>query len=158
MKTNTPQWVELLGRLVGTWTIEASHPAMPGMVVSGTVNIEWLEGARFLIHRARVEHDDFPDSISIIGVTDHDRAEGASESDDEPRLSMHYFDSRGVFRVYAASIDDAAWRMWRDAPGFSQRFAGTFADENDTIAGAWQLCTDDKTWQDDLKITYRRRR
>ena len=63
---------------------------------------------------------------------------------------------RGGRRVYAASIDDGAWRIWRDSPGFSQRFVGTFADEGDTVAGVWQLCTDDKTWQDDLKITYRR--
>ena len=47
MATKAPQWVESLGRLVGTWTTEASHPAMPGVVVSGSVTVEWLEGARF---------------------------------------------------------------------------------------------------------------
>lgn len=42
-----------LKRLVGTWTTEATHPAMPGVVVHGTAVAEWLEGERLLILRAR---------------------------------------------------------------------------------------------------------
>lgn len=61
-----------------------------------------------------------------------------------------------MFRVYDVSVDDQAWRLWRDAPGSSQRFTGTFADRGDTIAGHWQLCRDDIIWNDDLQITYRR--
>jgi hypothetical protein len=71
---------------------------------------------------------------------------------------MHYFDSRGVFRLYQASADDQAWRFWRDSPGFSQRFTGTFTDGGDTIVGICQLRKDDDRWNDDLKITYRRAR
>jgi len=71
---------------------------------------------------------------------------------------MHYFDSRGVFRVYDASIDDESWRFWRAAPGFSQRFTGTFADGGDTVVGRSQVCQDDVHWADDLQITYRRRK
>ncbi|HMI91784.1 MAG TPA: hypothetical protein VK509_10500, partial [Polyangiales bacterium] len=56
-----------LGRLVGTWTTEATHPALPGVIVHGTVVMEWLEGERFLIQRARTDHADFPDSIAILG-------------------------------------------------------------------------------------------
>jgi hypothetical protein len=69
---------------------------------------------------------------------------------------MHYFDSRGVFRVYEVNVDSEAWRLWRNAPGFSQRFTGSFADGGDTIAGRWQLCEDDVNWNDDLQIVYRR--
>ena len=71
---------------------------------------------------------------------------------------MHYYDSRGVFRAYDTSATADSWRIWRNAPGFSQRFTGTFADGGDTIAGLWQLCEDDVNWADDLQITYRRRR
>ena len=71
---------------------------------------------------------------------------------------MHYFDSRGVFRVYEVAVDDETWRLWRDTPGFSQRFTGTFADDGDTIAGRWQLSRDDIHWDEDLEITYRRHR
>ena len=55
-----------LNRLVGGWTTEATHPMMPGVVVRGTADVKWLEGERFLIVRARTDHPDFPDSISII--------------------------------------------------------------------------------------------
>jgi hypothetical protein len=147
-------------RLLGTWTTEATHPAFPGSVVHGTANVEWLEGERFLIHRARTDHPDFPDSISIIGFADRDRVDNAPGRDPaaarEPQLSMHYYDSRGVFRVYSVGIDAESWRIWRDAPGFSQRFTGTFADGGDSLVGRWQLCTDDSHWEDDLQITYRR--
>jgi hypothetical protein len=151
-----------LDRLVGRWTFEATHPSMPGVVVRGTADIEWLEGERFLVHRARNDHPDFPDSISIIGVTAHDRtAPGAHEvaEDAGPApLSVHYYDSRGVFREMDAAIDDTAWRMSRMAPGFSQRFTGTFTEDGDAIVGIWQMCNDDVHWNDDLAITYRRSR
>ena len=150
-----------LDRLVGDWITEATHPSVPGVVVHGTADIEWLEGERFLIHRARSDHPDFPDSISIIGFTERDRVDGAPSLDPatagESHLCMNYFDSRGVFRVYEVSIDDESWRLWRHAPGFSQRFAGMFADGGDAIAGRWQLCRDEINWDDDLEITYRRR-
>src|SRR5687768_5454802 len=101
-----------LGRLVGKWTTEATHPAMPGVVVRGTAVFEWLEGEQFLILRTRNDHPDFPDSIAVIGYTEQDRvqekkAPERSFSDQRP-LTMHYFDSRGVFRVYQTSIDGEA--------------------------------------------------
>ena len=128
---------------VGEWTTEAKHPAFPDTVVHGHAAFEWLEGRRFLINRARNEHPDFPDSISIIGPI----YEG---------IAMHYFDSRGVHRIYLASFDAGVLRLSRDAPGFSQRFAGAFAEDGNTITGLWKLSEDDSTWNDDLAITYRR--
>lgn len=152
--------LKLLNRLVGSWTTEATHPALPGIVVRGTVDAEWLEGERFLIHRARTDHPDFPDSIWVLGFTEHDRvtpdAKLAPVPDGEPGLTMHYFDSRGVFRLYQLSVDALAFRFWRDAPGMSQRFTGTFSDDGASVEGVSQLRTDQQ-WEDDLKITYRRR-
>ena len=149
-----------LDRLVGTWATEATHPMVPGIVVRGTAVIEWLEGERFLIIRARTDHPDFPDSISIIGFTDRDRVDhaagGAAADAGGGQLTMQYFDSRGVFRVLDVGMDGETWRISRIAPGFSQRFTGTFADGGATIAGLWQLCQDDVHWHDDLQITYRR--
>lgn len=158
MMTRPP--LHRLNRLVGTWTTAATHPSLPGVVVHGTSIIEWLEGERFLIQRARSDHPDFPDAISIIGATDTDRVDGPAPADptaaEEPQLSMHYFDSRGVFRVYLAAVDDRAWRLWRNAPGFSQRFTGTLSSRGDTVEGLWQLSEDDMSWNDDLQITFRR--
>lgn len=136
------------------------HPLMPGVVVRGTVVIEWLDGRRFLSHRARTDHPDFPDALSIIGDMNHDRVDEAAHALPEVNaagLRLHYFDSRGVFRVFDTSVDERAWRYWNEAPGFSQRFTGTFEDGGNTIVGRCQLRQTDGVWKDDLAITYRRR-
>lgn len=150
--------LEQLDRLTGSFSTRATHPALPGVVVNGTVEVEWLEGKRFLIHRARMDHPDFPASISIIGNVERDRAEDpqSPRSEDAP-LSMQYFDSRGIFRTYEVTIDGTEWRIWRNTRGFSQRFTGTIDARAETITGKWQLSKDDEHWEDDLEITYRRR-
>lgn len=150
--------LKALERLVGTWATEATHPAMADTVVRGTVTVEWLEGRRFLVHRSHFDHPEFPTSISIIGHTERDRVDSPPATDPPPHLTMHYFDSRGVFRVYEARIEDDSWKLSRLARGFSQRFDGTFVDGGDTITGLWQVCEDGAHWKDDLRITYRRRK
>jgi hypothetical protein len=115
-------------RLIGRWTTEATHPAMPGVVVHGTAVVEWLGGERFLIVRATTDHPDFPDSLSVIGAMGDDRvddATGKTAARGEEQLQLHYSVPRGVFRRCDVEMTDAAWRWWRDAPGFSQRFTGT---------------------------------
>lgn len=68
---------------------------------------------------------------------------------------MHYFDSRGVMRVYQVTFERGVCRFWRDHPGFSQRFTGTFEDGGRTIRGRWEL-QEAGPWKPDLQITYRR--
>lgn len=150
-----------LDRLVGEWTTEATHPALPGVVVRGTMSAEWFQGGRFLIQRAFTDRPDFPDAISILGFTDQDRAaapDAAPPVERQRQLTAHAYDSRGVFRVLEVTLADDAWLMSRNAPGFSQRYAGTFTDGGDTIVGLWQLCRDGVHWNNDLRITYRRTR
>jgi hypothetical protein len=141
---NEPQSPEVapFEALVGEWEVDMIHQALPDTVVHGSASFEWLEGERFMIYRASAEHPDFPEGISIIGVTDG-------------RLTMHYFDSRGVFRVYETSLEDGIWRIWRDAPGFSQRFEGSISEDRSTIDGLFELSEDDSTWQEDMRVTYR---
>ena len=85
-----------------------------------------------------------PDGIAIIGPGE------------EPDLfRQHYFDSRGVERIYEMTLADGVSKLWRDASEpFSQRFSGTFEDEN-TIAGRWEK--DEGGWSIDFDMTYRRR-
>jgi hypothetical protein len=130
-----------LDPLVGEWTSRATHPMFPSTVISGQMTYEWLEGERFLVQRSSADHPDFPDSISVIGF-----------ADDE--LTAHYFDSRGVFRIYRVAMEGDTLRMWRDAPGFSQRPEARLSNDGTTLAGAWQLSRDDETWDDDLAITF----
>jgi hypothetical protein len=132
-------------RFIGRWETEGAHPMLPGEAIRGTSTFEWLDGRRFVIWRSHCDHPEIPDAITIIGVTNG-------------QLSMHYFDSRGVYRVYAASLDQAGWRYRRDAPApdFSQRFTGTFSDDGNTITGRGQLSKDGKTWEHDLDLNYQR--
>ena len=69
---------------------------------------------------------------------------------------MHYFDSRGVSRVYGLGADQDVWRFWRDWPGFSQRYVGTISADGNTITSQGELSRDGSTWEPDLRITYRR--
>ena len=147
MKKANPS-LQALSALIGEWTTEATHPMLPSTVVHGRSTFEWLEGERFLIVRARSDHPDFPDSISIIG--------------DTGGLRMHYFDSRGVARIYELTLKGRVWTFSRTGPDFSplnfkQRLTWTLSDDDKTIRGTSQICEDDKTWQDDLRMTYRRR-
>lgn len=130
-------------RLVGTWATEATHPALPGIVVTGLATFEWLEDQRFLIWRSHYDHPEIPDAITVTGIIDG-------------KPSMHYFDPRGVHRVFAAGITAGTWRFWNDTPGFSQRFTGVLSEDGDRIAGQGQLSRDGARWEDDLAITYRR--
>ncbi len=132
-------------RFIGSWETEGAHPRLPGEAIRGTSTFQWLDGKRFVIWRSHYEHPKIPDGIMIIGIT-------------EGRLSMHYFDQRGVYRVYATSLDQAEWRYRRDAPApdFSQRFTGTFSDDGNTIMGRGQLSKDGSTWEDDLALDYQR--
>jgi hypothetical protein len=131
--------------LIGEWAIELTHPTVENTVVRGRASFEWLEGGRFLIQRAVNEHQDFPDSLSVIGVMEGDND-----------LSMQYFDSRGVHRVYAIGFDGRELTLDRDAPGFAQRGSAVLSDDGSTLAGLWQLNEDDQGYRDDLAFTYRR--
>jgi hypothetical protein len=114
-------------------------------VVTGRVRFEWLAGERLLIQRAETEHPEFPDSICVIGVMDGD-------SD----LSMQYFDSPGVHRLYRIGFDGAELRMWRDPPGFAQRFTARLGTDSSTLEGFWELDEENQGFRDDLAIMYRR--
>jgi hypothetical protein len=128
--------------LIGTWEIEAVHPAVDA-VVPGEATFEWVEGGHFLVQRSHNKHELFPDSLSVIG---------APEEGDG--LVMEYFDSRGVRRTYGISIEAGELRIWRDDPAFAQRFTATLGQ--DSFEGLWQLAQTPGEWQDDLKISYRR--
>jgi hypothetical protein len=134
-----PGW----SRLIGRWTVEGAHPLLPGQAIRGQVTFEWLTGRQFVVQRSHFDHPDIPDATSVTGVTDG-------------HLRTHYFDRRGVHRVYEASLDEDQWRSWRDDPGFRQRFTGVFSADGDTITGQGEMCRDGSTWEPDLALTYHR--
>jgi hypothetical protein len=129
-----------LGALVGEWELQV--PQAPGS--SGRAVFEWLEGGAYLLQRSYAP-DPAPDSTWIIGADD------AGDS-----CTALYHDERGVSRVYRTSLADGVWRVWREAPGFSQRFTGALSEDGATIRGAWELSRDDSTWEHDFELVYTR--
>ena len=97
-------------------------------------------GGRFVAQHTEIPHPDAPDSTIIIGP------DPAGEA-----YTQHYFDSRGVVRVYAMTFSDGVWTLLRDTPDFSplsfaQRFVGRFSDDGNTIQGTWRRPRRGSTW------------
>src|SRR5690349_17024228 len=102
--------------LIGDWITESRHVALPGPI-PGRSRFEWLPGARFLLLRAETDHPDIPHALSVIGAM----AKGRAEQDDTDALSMHYYDTRGVHRVFDVAFDGRILRLESHTPGFAQR-------------------------------------
>ena len=138
--------LEQLDLLVGTWTMEAVPPGGDPWPGEAHASFEWLEGRTFLIERWSIEMPEAPDGIAIIGA-----GEG------EGTFQQHYFDSRGIHRVYEMTLEDGVWKLWRDSPDpFPQRFSARFSDDGKIIAGRWEKALDGTTWEIDFDLTYRK--
>jgi hypothetical protein len=142
--------IEQLGAFIGEWSLEAAFPNAPPFDARGRTIFQWLAGEQFLVQRWDVPPPEAPDGIAIIGF---DEARGT--------YLQHYFDSRGIARLYEMSFKDGVWKLWRNSEDFSplhfsQRFTGTFSDDGKTITGRWEASDDGETWKDDLDLTYRK--
>ena len=138
--------LEQLGILIGEWDTEITSMSFdpdPSAVVRGRTSFEWLEAGAFLLERSEVANPDFPRGIAVIGPDD--KAE---------TYSMLYFDSRGVSRIYQMSFDGILWKLWRDFPGFPQRFTGTFNRDRNIITARWEKSENGSDWELDFEITY----
>ncbi len=135
--------LEPFDALIGSWATEATHPLLDA-VVPGGITFEWLEGGHFLVQRSHNDHELFPDAIGVIGAPE-----------DGDGLVMEYFDSRGVRRTYGIALAGGVLRIWRDHPGFDQRYFAALG--HDTFEGLWQVARTPGDWQDDLKVIHRRR-
>jgi hypothetical protein len=137
--------IQELEPLVGEWVTEVRMPPGGGEPVRGRTTFEWLEGGGYVIQRATMENPVFPRGVMVIGPA----ATGE-------RIVQHYFDSRGVARVYEISLDDGVLRLWRDDADFAQRYSGAIGPDAMTIEGAWEICHDGTTWEHDFDLTYTR--
>jgi hypothetical protein len=146
-----------LGVFVGDWTLTVQfpggQPAPAGPDGGGPVvrsRFEWALGGQFLLQHTEVSIPEVPDSLTIIAL---DQRTG--------HFTQHYYDSRGVVRLYAMSFADGVWTLSREAPDFSpldfrQRFTGTFSEDGDTITGAWESCSEGGEWEHDFALFYHR--
>jgi hypothetical protein len=140
--------LERLGILVGEWELEITsmsfHPD-PSAVVRGHTVCSWVEAGAFLRQHSEVPNTEFPRGTSMIGA-----------DDSAGSYSVLYFDSRGVSRIYQMSLDGDTWKMWRDFPGFLQRFIGTFGNYDNKITARCEKSSDGSNWEHDFDLTYTR--
>ncbi len=95
---------------IGTWELEAIFPNEPATVLRGGRSVfEWMKGHQLLIQRTTVPAPAAPDSLSVIAF-----------DGDKHAYTQHYFDSRGVVRLYSMTLGDGVANT-------AQRIAGLFA-------------------------------
>jgi hypothetical protein len=134
---------------VGEWIMQARFPGVDAPAARST--FEWALDRQFLIQRTEVPVPEAPDGLTIVGT---DPETGA--------YTQHYYDSRGVARLYAMSLAGGVWTLTRESPDFTpldfrQRFTGTFSADQNTISGAWETSpADGGQWKHDFGLTYRR--
>jgi hypothetical protein len=143
--------------LIGEWAMEArfpgDQPAPPGETGDGPVarcRFEWVLDGQFLLQRTEIGVPGPPDGLMIVGV---DPGTGA--------YTQHYYDSRGVARLYAMSLAGGVWTLTRESPDFTpldfgQRFTGTFSQDGNTISGAWEKRLHGADWEHDFTLIYHR--
>jgi hypothetical protein len=130
-----------LSVFVGAWQWEATVGGQ--LIGRGSTVFAWLEDGAFLIEHAGSESPDFPSGITII-----------SGDDTLETYCMLQGDSRSMSRIYQMSLRDGVWKLWREAPGFWQRFTGTFSEDGKTIRGRWESSSDGSQWELDFDLTY----
>ena len=142
--------------LIGEWSMAVVMPGEtqpnPLPDVGARVTFEWLGEKAFVVERWTVPIPEAPDGLAVIGW---DAGRGT--------FLQHYFDERGVARVYDMTFADRVWKMERTKPDFSpfdfsQRFAGTFSGDGKRIEGTWEIAPDHKTWKKDFDLIYTRLR
>ena len=144
----------VLEPLIGEWSLAMVMPGQPIPEtlpdVGARVTFEWMGQKAFVVERWRIPIPEAPDGLAILGW---DEGRGA--------YLQHYFDDRGVARVYEMSFAAGVWKLQRTRPdfspfAFSQRFTGTVSADGSRIDGTWEIAEDHKTWRKDFDLIYSR--
>jgi len=125
-------------RLLGTWDVTMDHHAVDEPVAGRQVYTSILDGAYVHLDWT-YEHDEFPDAVALLAET-----------------RMHYFDVRGLTRVFEVEWDDAGYTMVKADPEFAQRFTARF-EGPDVLVTTGEYSEDGgATWSYDFTTTARR--
>jgi hypothetical protein len=127
-----------IDRLLGTWEFQMHHVVTPDPVAGRQRYERVLDGAFVMMH-STYEHPDFPDAIALLTAD-----------------AFHYFDVRGVTRIFESDLSDTGWSVIRRDSDFWQRSTVRFLDPN-SMEGAGEISSDQgQTWEQDYTITYTR--
>jgi hypothetical protein len=134
--------------LIGEWEMELSNASFlpnPSAIVKGNAVFEWLEDAAFLIMRMG---DNPSKSQGAIWLINRDESSSG--------YKVFYYDDRKVSRIYEMSFAEQVWKLWRQSPGFSQRFEGKINHDGNRILARWEKSNDGQTWEHDFDVMYTR--
>ena len=131
--------IEQLSPLLGDW-VAHSKAFSEGR---GHTTMTLTEDGKLMRIHSVEEDQRFPESLMIVG---------ADEASDE--CTVLYYDSRDVYRVYRMALAEGEWRIWREAPGFNQRYIGKLSDDGRSITGRWEFSEDGKSWKVDFDLNY----
>jgi hypothetical protein len=145
---------ERLEPLIGEWSMAMVMPGeetpdeLPD--VGARVTFEWMGEKAFVLQRWTLPIPEAPDGLAVIGW---DEGRGT--------FLQHYFDERGVARVYEMTFDVGLWKLERRKKDFSpfefsQRFTGALTDDGKRIQGTWEIAQDHKRWEKDFNLIYTR--
>ena len=136
--------------LAGDWETKLSNASFlptPSDTVQGRVSFEWWGDGAYLVLRMGDTPPSPPTALWLM-----------SRDESRPQYTVLYYDARSVSRIYEMTFSDGVWRMWRDAPGFCQRFEGTLSTGGITITAQWEKSVDGTLWEHDFDITYTKMR
>lgn len=136
--------LEPLSPFVGNWRTAGSHPLMPGQALEGRTSFAWHEGGAFVVMHSEMKQPEIPAGVAIFG------------SDDDGRVTMLYFDRRGVSRHYEVRFEGAAMHWKREDAKISQTMTFTVGPDGARIVQQGRISQAGRPWEDDLSLTYTR--
>ena len=151
MAAQTTERNEQLAPLIGEWSMTMIMPGGEKAAdIGAQVTFEWMGDKAFLLERWTVPIPEAPDGLALIGW-----------DDGRGMFLQHYFDERGVARVYEMGFDGRVWTLERTKPdfsafNFSQRFTGTLSGDDKRIDSTFEIAHDHETWEKDFDAVYSR--
>lgn len=123
--------IDSLRDLAGEWELAVDLPGADD--IRGHVLFEAM--GELLVQQTTTPVPEAPDSCCVV-VTG-----------DDGSCTQHYFDSRGVARLYQMTFEGGSWTLERTKADFSpldfrQRFVGSISDDGATIDGEWRSSDD----------------
>ena len=89
--------VSSLEPLVGRWEEVIDAPRHLDSPVEGRMTMEWLRDRNVILQRSVADDPIFPEGVSLV-----------MSEDGKDTFTVHYFDSRGVARIYDMTFEDRA--------------------------------------------------
>jgi hypothetical protein len=132
--------------LVGNWEVTLGWSKKTHEQVGGPLDVR-LEANFSWLEQGGVLHYEIGQSHWFIGG-----------DEDVHEYPVFYTDTRPISRVYSMSFTRGVWRIWRDSPGFRQRFEGRLLDKGQRIEAHWDKAEGGRAWERDFDLSFDHRK